>query len=139
MSLVDDSIANEQQNIRGGRFVTGGKPGPGRPRGSRNKLAEAFIADLYDDWQQRGPSVIARVAEERPHEYLKIIAHLLPKDVNLKVSNLDDLTDEQLLSKLNSLTEMVRPLLERVADQSVRVDVRVEPVTDVKYTDVSHG
>jgi hypothetical protein len=37
---------------------------------------------------------------------LKIVAGLLPKDVNLKVSNLDDLTDEQLLNKLNSLTEM---------------------------------
>jgi Family of unknown function (DUF5681) len=109
----------------------------GRPKGSKNKLAESFIADLFDDWQQRGPDVIKRVAEERPHEYLKIIAHLLPKDVNLKVSNLDDLSDEQLLRKLNALTEMARPLLAKVADAAVRVDVRVDPIVDADYTDIS--
>jgi hypothetical protein len=27
----------------------------GRPRGSRNKLGEQFIADLYEDWIQHGP------------------------------------------------------------------------------------
>ena len=79
----------------------------------------------------------ARVAEERPHEYLKIIAHLLPKDVNLKVSNLDDLTDEQLLNKLNALTEMARPLLAKVIDRSAGAEAGAEPVTDVEYTDTS--
>ena len=27
---------------------------PGRPKGSRNKLGEAFIADLYAHWQENG-------------------------------------------------------------------------------------
>jgi hypothetical protein len=52
---------------------------------------------------------------------------LLPKDVNFKVSNLDDLTDEQLLNKLNRLTEMARPLLARVIDQPARIEARTEP------------
>ena len=26
----------------------------GRPKGSRNKLAEAFIADVYADWLEHG-------------------------------------------------------------------------------------
>jgi hypothetical protein len=64
--------------------------------------------------------------------YLKIVAGLLPKDVNLKVSNLDDLTDEQLLNKLNSLTEMARPLLARVGDTAVRADVRAELIVDTE-------
>ena len=33
-----------------GRFVPGNNGGAGRPKGSRNLLGEAFIADLYEHW-----------------------------------------------------------------------------------------
>ena len=97
-----------------GQFVKGHRGGPGRQRGSRNKLAEAFVAALYDDWQQRGPSVIERCAIEKPAEYLKIVAGLLPKDVNITTRSLDDLTDDQLMRKLQMVTEMAKPLLARL-------------------------
>ena len=81
--------------------------------------------------------MIARVAEERPHEYLKIIASLLPKDVNLKANTLEDMSDEQLMRKLASLTEMAKPLLARlpaVIDATpVRADVGAETNTEGKY------
>lgn len=32
----------------------------GRPKGSRNKLGEAFIGDLYQDWEQHGKDAIVR-------------------------------------------------------------------------------
>jgi hypothetical protein len=114
----------------------------GRPKGSKNKLSEDFVADLYDDWKQRGPSVIARVAEERPHEYLKIIASLLPKDVNLKANTLEDMSDDQLMRKLASLTEMAKPLLARlpaVIDATpVRADAGAETNTERKYINLSN-
>ena len=78
---------------------------------------------------------IERVITERPQDFLKVVAGLLPKDVNLKVSNLDDLTDEQLLNNLNSLTEMARPLLARVGNTAVGADVRAEPIIDAEYLD----
>jgi hypothetical protein len=117
---------------------TSGNPA-GRPKGSRNKLSEDFIADLHESWQTHGKMAIERCVAEKPDIYLKIVAGLLPKDVNLKVSNLDDLTDEQLLNKLNSLTEMVRPLLAKVGDTAVRANVRAEPRVDANYTDISKG
>jgi hypothetical protein len=91
------------------------KPGnPGRPKGSRNKLGEAFIADLFATWQKRGLSAIERVIDEKPEAYLKVIASLLPKNVNLNHGHLDDLTDEQLMRKLAMLTEMAKPLLSKL-------------------------
>jgi hypothetical protein len=102
-------------------------------------LAEDFIADLHESWQTHGKTAIERCVAEKPDVYLKIVAGLLPKDVNLKVSNLDDLTDEQLLNKLNSLTEMARPLLARIGDTAVRADVRAEPIVDADYTDISNA
>jgi hypothetical protein len=48
---------------------------------------------------------------EKPEAYIKVIASLLPKDLNLNVTKLDDLTDEQLLERLRSLTKEAAPLL----------------------------
>ncbi len=46
--------------------------------------------------------------------YVRVIASLLPKDVNLTKRNLDDLSDDQLMRKLAMLTEMARPLLAKL-------------------------
>ena len=88
------------------------KPGQGgRPRGSRNKLGEDFINALADDFAKHGAVAIERVREEKPDAYLKVIATLMPKDLNLNVRQLDDLSDEQLMRKLQQVTEMAKPLL----------------------------
>ena len=91
------------------------KPGnPGRPKGSRNKFGEAFIQALADDFEKHGAEVIERVRIEKPEAYLKVIASLLPKDLNLNVSKCDHLTDEQLIVRLRVLTEQAAPLIGRL-------------------------
>src|SRR5215510_13753645 len=88
------------------------KPGnPGRPKGSRNKLGEDFLQALAEDFARHGAEVIERVRIEKPEAYIKVVASLLPKDLNLNVNNLDHLTDAQLLARLRSLTEQVAPLM----------------------------
>jgi len=84
-----------------GRFQTGGKPGPGRPPGSRNRLAENFIAALSADWAKNGVAVIGRVRKSNPSVYLKIIAGIIPRDSSMSVDwNVSQLTDEELLANL---------------------------------------
>jgi hypothetical protein len=51
------------------------------------------------------------VIDEKPEAYLTVIASLLPKNINLNHSLLDDLTDDQLMRKLASLTEMAKPFV----------------------------
>jgi hypothetical protein len=88
------------------------KPGnPGRPKGSRNKLGEDFIRALSEDFATHGPAVIEKVRTDKPDAYLKIVASLLPKDINLNVRPLEELSDDQLLARLAQLTEMAKPLL----------------------------
>ena len=86
----------------------------GRPKGSRNKLSEDFVAALYKDFQNHGSAAIAACRAEKPDVYVRVIASLLPRDVNLTTRNLDDLSDDQLMSKLATLTEMARPLLAKL-------------------------
>ena len=68
----------------------------GRPRGSRNKLGEVFITQLYTDWLEHGEAVIATVRMAKPDAYLKVVASLLPKQLEIKEGTFDGLTDEQL-------------------------------------------
>jgi hypothetical protein len=69
----------------------------GRPRGSCNRLGQAFIAALRADWIENGAAVIEQVRLEQPAAYLKMAWSLLPKQTDIKEDNVfDGLTDEEL-------------------------------------------
>jgi hypothetical protein len=85
----------------------------GRPKGSRNKLGEAFVQALHDSFQQHGPETIETVRLERPHEYLKVVASLLPKQIEVKEAAFDGVSDEEL----SALVAAARSAL-GVADES---------------------
>ena len=53
----------------------------GRPKGARSKLGEAFLNELLADFQKHGPETIETVRKERPQDYVKVIASILPKEM----------------------------------------------------------
>jgi hypothetical protein len=71
-----------------------------RPKGSRSKLSETFLKALADDFASNGIEVIEKVRNDRPHEYLKIVAAVLPKQMQLEDltpnRKAEDLTDDEL-------------------------------------------
>src|SRR5712691_5472454 len=71
----------------------------GRPRGSRVKLTEAFLADLNAAWDIHGVSALNTCAKEEPTAFCKMVSNLLPKkiDSTLEVNVFDnyDLQDAQ--------------------------------------------
>lgn len=83
----------------------------GRPKGARNKLGEAFIEDLLASWEANGPAVITRVMAEKPDAYLKVIASLMPKDLNINVNQIGEMTDEQLIERIRKLDASIQPFL----------------------------
>ena len=86
-----------------GRFVSGNIGGPGRPRGARAKLGEAFLTALCDDFHEHGEDAIREVREKRPADYLKVCASLMPKELTVKVDPLEELTPEQLDAHIRRL------------------------------------
>lgn len=98
-------IDQPQKDPETGRFLPGNTGFGGRPKGSRNKLGEDFIAALHDDFQEHGVKAIATVRTEKPDAYLKVIASLLPKE--LKVTTESDLTDEQLDQRIRQLAAAI--------------------------------
>jgi hypothetical protein len=82
MTQITDTA---EQRDRGGRFVIGGKAGPGRPRGARSKLSELFLEDLRDAWQTHGKTALEKCAVEEPAQFLRTIASLIPKQAEVDV------------------------------------------------------
>ena len=68
------------------QFQAGNPGGPGRPKGSKNKLSENFLHALAEDFKKNGKKAIERLCESSPGEYLRIIASMVPKEFLLELS-----------------------------------------------------
>ena len=70
----------------------------GRPKGSRNKLAEKFWADYYAAWEANGEAALARVAADDPSTFVRVAASLMPKETEITVRKVTakELPDDEL-------------------------------------------
>jgi hypothetical protein len=102
------------------RFRPGQSGNPkGRPKGSRHKLGEDFLAALRQDFEQHGVGVIEKVRQERPDAYLKIIASVLPKELDVRTDPLEELSDDELEAGIAILKSIIAAQPEDV-DPSTR-------------------
>ena len=76
----------------------------GRPKGSRDTINKAFIDDLTKDWREHGEEALQRAREERPAEYVRMVASLLPKEANMQVGVQDE-TSQLFLEALKSMAK----------------------------------
>lgn len=68
-------------NIRAHQFQPGNPGGPGRPKGARAKLGDAFLAAMLENFQAGGIEAIERVRVDDPSTYIRVIAGLQPKEL----------------------------------------------------------
>jgi len=72
-----------------------GKTG-GRAKGAKNRLSSAFLTALAEDFEKHGVDALKITRMEKPVEYIRIVAGLMPKELEITDSRLTDLTDEEL-------------------------------------------
>lgn len=85
MSIAE--VTPSKQRTIGTPFPKGVSGNPaGRPRGSRNRLADSFVADLAACWQKNGVQALEKCATETPEVLIKVIASLMPKTIDLNMS-----------------------------------------------------
>lgn len=73
-------MTDEYNRQKDGTF---GKDNPGRKKGSRNKLSEAFLRVLADDFEANGMAAIEQLRQSNPGQYANVIAKLMPKLMEL--------------------------------------------------------
>jgi hypothetical protein len=99
----------------------------GRPRGSRNKLAQRVFDDILKHWNEpaggdlcKGQSALELLYREKPGDYLKLTASVLPKEFVFEnaVTELDD----------DELDRMIEMLRERaIARQEQTLELKAQP------------
>jgi hypothetical protein len=58
----------------------------GRPKGSKNKISEKFLENLYENWERQGANALDKAAENEPMQYVKMVASLVPRELMKETS-----------------------------------------------------
>jgi hypothetical protein len=78
-----DTVTRAPARDGSGRFLTG-NIGGGRPRGSRSKLTETFLATIARDFESNGADALEALRLEDPASYLRLVASLVPRGLVLQ-------------------------------------------------------
>jgi len=118
--MSDETTANAEAKQRSLANLKPFQPGQsgnpaGKAKGTRHKISEAFLEDMHAAWKTKGAEAIAKVVEERPHEFLKVVAGLLPRDVNVKIDNLAEIDDAELAASLAALRSLANTCAAEIA------------------------
>ena len=77
----------------------------------RAALAEAFLAAFLADWRQDGAKAIKAMRDDKPGDYVKLVATLLPKESAPNDPPVEELTDAELAARIAQLTGRRAPVL----------------------------
>ena len=84
-------MGSEATQFKPGRPKTGG-----RRKGSRDRIATVLLEEIAKDFEEHGAEAIKIARVERPVEYLRVVASLLPKEFEITDNRLKDISDDEL-------------------------------------------
>jgi len=105
---MSEPTAPEQRPAHLFRPGQSGNPS-GRPKGSRNKLGEAFLTALSEDFDTHGTNAIERCRKADPVAYVRVVASLLPKELKVDRGPVEDLSDDELAHLIDVVRAEISP------------------------------
>jgi hypothetical protein len=89
----------------------------GRPRNARNKISTAFLEALAADFEEHGAAAIKIMRMEKPADYVRVIASLMPRELEITSTQLTEVSDDEL-------DVFIAYARERLLERSSAIDVR---------------
>ncbi len=81
-------------------------PGRAKQKGARDRLSAAFLKTLADDFDAHGKTVVEKVRNNDPSNYLRIMAAVIPKELEV-THPLDGVPDGELVELIDALRAML--------------------------------
>lgn len=79
----------------------------GRPQGARSKFSEAACADALADWTTHGKDTLARVRQDDPSTYLRVLFSIIPKDIAVSIEQRTGPLDSQEMRSMRRLVDLI--------------------------------
>jgi hypothetical protein len=104
----------------------------GRPKGSKDRLSRRVLEDLLMVWDEpstqggtvtRGQAALRIMSKERPNEFAKLYASILPRELAIETVA-SDLDDEQL----TDLIDQIRSRLIEARAQAPMLQIEAKDV-----------
>jgi hypothetical protein len=102
--------------VRLRRLRTASAPWPfkqGRPKGARNKLASSVYGDVFDFLTEpaafeaseptKFQTLLLTLWRESPRDLARFVASILPKELSIETSTVNELSDEELDRMIEAL------------------------------------
>ena len=105
MQVRNSSAAEKVPQLKPYQWKPGQSGNPkGAPLGTKRKMGEDFLADMHEAWLERGKEVIAKIIKNEPSVFLRVMAALMPRDIELTItiSRAERLTDDELAGYLEA-------------------------------------
>ena len=103
----EDEIPKKHRNLKA-PWKPGQSGNPlGRPKGARSVLSEEFLQALQDSFKEGGLDAIKKVRDKRPQDYLKVLASILPKQVDVTIDPIEQLSEKDLERHLSGLLDAI--------------------------------
>ncbi len=98
-------------------------PGRGRPKGSRAKISESFLRDVYEAWEKHGMKVLLEVIEKQPVAFMKTVSYLIPREWNIKHTDaFSEMSEDDLRRALEQVRSLISAGLGRKTDKDVAAE-----------------
>ena len=109
------------------KFESGNTLSRGRPRGAKNRLSARVLEDMHQVWTElvsegravppesktTGLSALRIMARERPAEFAKMYAGILPRELDVSDATLAEMSYEEIEAKLTERMTALAALRQR--------------------------